>query len=622
MQGVGALELRPEPSPRFIPSPGLAPIAGPGAGLAAPVLIPPFPPAGVPLGPAAAVAGAFGVGLLIGDAINAAAGRPTLFNWGLLNPPSVPTAPPESATITQTGQIGADGYKVRSSGGAQGIREIKTEDGIQCTSPFDLNGTGGGTATVRPDLGGGATRSRERGVGPRTCGDTGILIEIAEVALQNGEKRWVSVAELTNGNMSPPGAFTGFNISLDYEPLGDPIGPPPPLPWIAPPKPDIEPEPELDPQRAPEPNRRPLAPPIQPPEPPPVPNAPPIAPPAPNPNPRPVPGPFPSPDPGVAPSPTPTPLPVPSPAPGPSPTPLPGPSNPIDNGGNLVPAPPSLPVITPPDARFPVPGGPDVTTPGPAPTLPGIAKEVGRIENKVDAILNGGQSNNPDWLLDLLRIIPFIEYLYDLFTSEVEGGSYTVEEKCGGKDYGDEGPPERTVIFPSAADPMEGILERLDALGDLAQANFDLKVNTCRPAKKAEGELVTVRFVSDANSPANNRPLRKLFRYRDLSGSSAADHSRHWKGFTWQAGPVCVTCHHTKVGVLQVWAADESEGKRVINFAASIAGFDTDKDGEWATSVSRNPRYGQRATMIVQQIWGFDAISKRPGSDGPPTLHA
>ena len=239
----------------------------------------------------------------------------------------------------------------------------------------------------------------------------------------------------------------------------------------------------------------------------------------------------------------------------------------------------------------------------------------------MDAILNGGKSGNPDWLFDLLRIIPFIEYLYELFTSEVEGGSYTVEEKCGGKDYGDQGPPERTVIFPSAADPMEGILERLDALGDLAQANFDLKVNTCRNRIKPEGKWVSVRFVSDANSPNNNRPLRKLFRYRDLSGSSAADHSRHWKGFTWQAGPVCVIHSGAKWGTPQVWAANESEGQRVIRFAASIAGIDPDTDGEWQASISSNPRYGQPATMIVQQIWGFDAVSSRDGPDGPPTLH-
>ena len=620
MQGVGALELRPEPSPRFIPSPGLAPIAGPGAGLAAPVLTPAFPPGGVPFGPAAAVAGAFAVGLLIGDAINLALDRPTLFDWGLLNPPTpdIPAGDPldPGVTVSSQGQIGTEGGWVSADAAWGTIRQ--TGEAGAC-EPGSQGSNQGGEIRVR--AGGGQLQYRSEG--PGACGAIGgAAVYVVETPPQNGKEAVLkSLNGLSSGSFRPPGSFSTVDFTVNFEPAGDPLPELPEPLWKPKPRPLPEPEPELEPDPSRDPDRQtPLAPPIQPPEPPPVPNAPPIAPPAPNPNPRPVPGPFPSPDPGVAPAPTPTPLPVPSPAPGPSPAPVPNPSNPIDNGGNLVPAPPSLPVITPPDARFPVPGGPDVTTPGPAPTLPGIAKEVGRIENKVDAILNGGRSNNPDWLFDLLRIIPFIEYLFELFSTEIEGTDYGVKEACKGEDYGDAGPPERVVFVPKTADPMEGILERLDALADLAQANFDLEVNTCKRRKKLEGEWVTVNFVSDEPSPQSNRPLRKLLRYRDNSGTGADGHSRHWADFTWSAGPVCVSFESPKWGNPQCWAASESEGKRVINFAASIAGVDTDKDGEWSTSFSRNPRYGQPGRMRVERIYGFPSVTKRDGASGMPYL--
>jgi hypothetical protein len=165
-------------------------------------------------------------------------------------------------------------------------------------------------------------------------------------------------------------------------------------------------------------------------------------------------------------------------------------------------------------------------------------------------------------------------------------------------------------------------MNRVDALSDLAQANFDLKVNTCGRQTNFRGNLVSVNFRSIENSINNNRPLRKLLRYRDLSGSSAADHSRHWDGFEWDAGPVVVTLRHPSAGVIQCWAASESEGQRVIRFAASIAGFDPDADGEWQVAVSGHSRYGQSARMMVEQIQGFNSVSKRDGPNGPPTLHA
>ena len=167
MQGVGAIAPRLEPSPRFIPSPGLAPIAGPGAGLAAPVLVPPFPPGGVPFGPAAAAAGAFGVGLLIGDAINVALDRPTLFDWGLLNPPT-PEIPPgdqlsPDVSVNLTGSMGTEGAWVTANA-SYGTSRRTGENG---TCEAGAGGSNQGART-RVRAGGGQLQYREEGPGECT----------------------------------------------------------------------------------------------------------------------------------------------------------------------------------------------------------------------------------------------------------------------------------------------------------------------------------------------------------------------------------------------------------------------------------------------------------------------
>ena len=621
MQGVGAIAPRLEPSPRFIPSPGLAPIAGPGAGLAAPVLIPPFPPGGVPFGPAAAAAGAFGVGLLIGDAINIALDRPTLFNWGLLNPPTpeIPPGDPLSpgVSVNLTGSMGTEGAWVTANASYGTSRRIG-ENG-------ECQPAGGGAnqgARTRVRAGGGQLQYREEGPGECTP-LAGAAVYVVEIPAQDGnEARLKSLNGLSSGNFRPSGSFTTVDFDIDFEPVGDPLDFIPDPLWVPQPLPEVTPDPEVEPQPEQDPDeQRPLAPPIAPPSPPPIPNAPPITPPVPNPNPRPVPGPFPDPSPATPPAPLPTPTPVPSPSPGPGKAPVPDNANPLGLDGNPGPTRAGDVIITDKFARYPVSQGPNVTTPGPAPTLPGIAMEVGRIENKLDRMLR--RDNDIDFgdLARLLLLVPFIEDLLGLIFRDGPGGAFTVNESCSGKDYGEEGPPKYTVTYPGSTDYLTELQSQVEAVARLMQGNFELKVNTCKSRHTPEGDWVTVRFVSDENSPNNNRPLRKLFRYRDNSGTGADEHSRHWADFTWQAGPYCVIHKGAKWGTPQVWASSVAEGQRVINFAASIAGIDTDQDGEWSTSFSSNPRYGQPGTMRVQRVWGFPAVSKRDGSDGPPTLY-
>lgn len=117
------------------------------------------------------------------------------------------------------------------------------------------------------------------------------------------------------------------------------------------------------------------------------------------------------------------------------------------------------------------------------------------------------------------------------------------------------------------------------------------------------------------------RPLRKRFKYRDMSGASLEAHTAHWRGFEWDAGPVCVIHKGAAWGVPQVWAASVAEGKRVIRHAGAIAGVDPDTEGEWVVTGSLDPRYGQTARMGVKLLRdGLLSVTKREGPNGLPEV--
>jgi hypothetical protein len=163
--------------------------------------------------------------------------------------------------------------------------------------------------------------------------------------------------------------------------------------------------------------------------------------------------------------------------------------------------------------------------------------------------------------------------------------------------------------------------KRFDALVELMQGLKDFKQPICPPTKPTlTGDLVSVRFVSQADSPMGDRPLRKLLRYRDQTFSDQCFHANHWEGFTWEAGPVCVISKGLSWGVPQVWASTADEGKRVLSHAASVAGVDlSDPAHRWVITNSVNPRYGQTGSMVVDRpalnsIW----VTKRDGPSGPP----
>lgn len=121
---------------------------------------------------------------------------------------------------------------------------------------------------------------------------------------------------------------------------------------------------------------------------------------------------------------------------------------------------------------------------------------------------------------------------------------------------------------------------------------------------------------------AGERPLRKVLRYRDLSGATLEEHTEHWRGFEWDAGPVCVINKGAAWGVPQVWAASAAEGKRVIRHAAAIAGVNPDaKPAKWVITGTLDPRYGRTGRMLVKGLGdGAISVTKREGANGLPQV--
>lgn len=295
-----------------------------------------------------------------------------------------------------------------------------------------------------------------------------------------------------------------------------------------------------------------------------------------------------------------------------APAALPG-SQPTQDGAVLPPVPDPIP-NTPPNVVFPVPGGGPVggTAQSPAPTLEGIAQETGRIEKKLEALLNPGN--------------PLLQGKWDLFWKLIEfimatqsGGQYVLREPCDPD--GDGVFEERTVDFQGGYTVFGALMNRIDALAALEQAAKELRQPTCSLKPALLGEWVSVRFQSDEISPAGDTRLSKQFRYRDQTAAHQEVHVDHWKDFVWQAGGVCVISKGLSWGTPQVWAASADEGKRVISHAAAVAGVDlTDPKHEWVVTGSADGRYGQPGTMRVQTRSGLICVSKRSGPSGRPLL--
>jgi hypothetical protein len=244
-------------------------------------------------------------------------------------------------------------------------------------------------------------------------------------------------------------------------------------------------------------------------------------------------------------------------------------------------------------------------------TTASIAKEVGRIEQKSAAIAKdtGSLLDNLGDIADLVELINFIK---ELLEAPLDPKTFTLNPVC----EEDKDPFTVTVPAGNYTDQMQGTLA---AIPELLQAHLGFKTPICGNEKpETLGRWVTSRWLSDGDSPNGGRRLRKLFRYRTLSARTNEQLSEFWNGFTWQAGSTLVEHRKAWWGNPAVWAIDETEGKRIIRFAAGEAGLDPDLDGEWFVGSSRSPRIGMEGTMRLAALGRGNHVVSRDGSDGYP----
>jgi hypothetical protein len=287
----------------------------------------------------------------------------------------------------------------------------------------------------------------------------------------------------------------------------------------------------------------------------------------------------------------------------------------IGNDGKII-LPPSQIPTTAPDVH--VINGTPVNSGAIRNDISGVAKEVGRIEQKAAQILNkvgNGPGDDFNWTALWLAM----QALAELFEQPLPSKTFTIEGVCE-EPLEDGRQPSTSVILPP-----EKYADRLISLGDvvpdLLQAHLGYKTPTCSTSRPpVEGDWVTTRWLSDEKMDHSDRRLRKLFRYRSKSSRDLVQLSGYWECFSWRAGPVCVIHKGAWWGTPQVWAESAEEGKRVIRHAAAEAGLDPDQVGRWAVSGSRSPRNGMSGTMRIHVHKGFPWVASRDGASWPNYL--
>jgi hypothetical protein len=148
---------------------------------------------------------------------------------------------------------------------------------------------------------------------------------------------------------------------------------------------------------------------------------------------------------------------------------------------------------TPQDAIFPVPGGLPVTGRTMTPTIQAVAQEVGRIEQKIDRMLNPDQGQWGDATDRLQLLWQLLSQLYNALTDGAPAGSYQLSSPCVTDENGDRVASE--VEWPEQGTNHGAILARVDAIAALLQVHKDLKQPNCKgPEVPLAGEFVTVNF--------------------------------------------------------------------------------------------------------------------------------
>jgi hypothetical protein len=161
--------------------------------------------------------------------------------------------------------------------------------------------------------------------------------------------------------------------------------------------------------------------------------------------------------------------------------------------GALPAATPSPVPATNPNAIFPIPGGPALPGNGPRADLGEMAKELGRIEQKLELMLNPGPAADGDWTDRIQLLAQLLKSIYDALTDGANAGKYELTGPCDLDANGD-----RIVYeaeWPEQGTNHQAILSRVDAIAELLQIHKDLKQPNCRGADvPVSGEFVTVNF--------------------------------------------------------------------------------------------------------------------------------
>jgi hypothetical protein len=160
--------------------------------------------------------------------------------------------------------------------------------------------------------------------------------------------------------------------------------------------------------------------------------------------------------------------------------------------GSLAPAPPQTVTTTDPTSIVPWPGAAPIPGIGPAPraNLLGIARELGKIERKIEAMMD---QNSPSNLLDKFGDIGnIVGQILQAITALSADTTYELDSPCELDESGNRLPPV-VVPVPGALTQFQAILNRCDALAELLQVHKDLKQPNCKPPPTA-GEFVTVNF--------------------------------------------------------------------------------------------------------------------------------
>ena len=212
-----------------------------------------------------------------------------------------------------------------------------------------------------------------------------------------------------------------------------------------------------------------------------------------------------------------------------------------------------------------------------------------------------------------------IDAINDALAPTFDPATFTLTAPCEVDDNG--------VALTRTWEFLEGSFqERMNAhqvaLMEILQQHLNWKTPTCdcNESDPPEGDFRTISFRSDETSPYGKSRLRKRFRYRSVSGNDLGAVVDHWKDFSFEGGPYRVRWIGGSWGTVEVWAASEAEGKRVIQHAAAEAGFDPFENGRWSTRATSSARLGVRGAMRVDTTGGYYWITARDGSDQRPMV--